>query len=193
MPRYLRSIPALAALLAVSSILLPASALASGQASSTKQAHAASKQVLTSSSTAAAFNLGVLGQLNQIRTQHGLTPLTLSPNLTRAAHAHSQEMVEKGYFAHESADGSLFWKRIQAYYPEGSGSWSVGENLFWTSGSASVSGSVQAWMASPGHRANILDPNWRQIGIAAVSSPDAPGTYAGLSVTVITTDFGVRG
>jgi uncharacterized protein YkwD len=47
-------------------------------------------------------------------------------------------------------------------------------------------------MASPGHRANILDPAWRQIGIATASSPDAPGAFANLGVTVITTDFGVR-
>jgi uncharacterized protein YkwD len=51
---------------------------------------------------------------------------------------------------------------------------------------------MAAWMASPEHRANILFAGWRQIGIAAVSSPDAPGTYNGMPVTVITTDFGVR-
>ena len=58
--------------------------------------------------------------------------------------------------------------------------------------SQTASGSVEAWMASPGHRANILDPAWRQIGIATASSPDAPDDFANLGVTVITTDFGVR-
>jgi uncharacterized protein YkwD len=46
-------------------------------------------------------------------------------------------------------------------------------------------------MNSPEHRANILDPNWREIGISAQHAA-APGTYKGLEVTVITTDFGVR-
>jgi uncharacterized protein YkwD len=48
------------------------------------------------------------------------------------------------------------------------------------------------WMASPPHRANILNPNWREIGIASASRADAPGAYDDLNVTVVTTDFGVR-
>jgi hypothetical protein len=47
-------------------------------------------------------------------------------------------------------------------------------------------------MADPGHRANILSPTWRQIGISAESSSDAPGIFGGEAVTVITTDFGSR-
>ena len=102
-------------------------------------------------------------------------------------------MLVRGYFAHKSADGSPFWKRIKTFYAEPRyGYWSVGENLFWASGSVTADASMKAWMASPGHRANILNPAWRQIGIAAVSSPDAPGTFSDLGVTVITTDFGVR-
>ena len=51
---------------------------------------------------------------------------------------------------------------------------------------------VSAWMHSPPHRANILSVRFRQIGIAALSSPRAPGVFNGSSATVITTDFGVR-
>ena len=47
-------------------------------------------------------------------------------------------------------------------------------------------------MNSPEHRANILTPRWREIGISAVHFAAAPGTYKGLEVTIITTDFGVR-
>jgi uncharacterized protein YkwD len=120
-------------------------------------------------------------------------PLTLSPSLGAAARQHSRDMLAKGYFAHNSSDGQPFWKRIKSFYSEPRyGYWSVGENLFWTTGSASVDGSVKAWMASPEHRANILDPAWRQIGIATVSSPNAPGAFGHLGATVITTDFGVR-
>jgi uncharacterized protein YkwD len=144
-------------------------------------------------SQAAAVDYAVLVDLNRIRTGHGLEPLTLSPGLTEAALAHTQEMVAKGYFAHNSADGEPFWKRIEAFYPQGGYDyWSVGENLFWASGPTTAAAGMKAWMASPPHRANILDPAWRQIGIATVSSSDAPGTYDGLSVTLITTDFGVR-
>jgi uncharacterized protein YkwD len=170
---------ALAALASVVA-LLPAGALANG----TRQSHR---------SAALTVDLGILQQLNQIRRAHHLVPLTLSPNLNAAARQHSRDMVVRGYFAHNSADGSPFWKRIKTFYPEPRyGTWSVGENLFWASGSVTAGGSMTAWMASPPHRANILNPAWRQIGIAAVSSPDAPGTFADLGVTVITTDFGVR-
>jgi uncharacterized protein YkwD len=102
-------------------------------------------------------------------------------------------MIANGYFAHDSANGVPFWQRIQDYYSSNAfGYWSVGENLFWSTGPVDASAGLKAWMASPEHRANILDPAWRQIGIAAVSSFHAPGAYDGLGVTVITTDFGVR-
>jgi uncharacterized protein YkwD len=48
------------------------------------------------------------------------------------------------------------------------------------------------WLASPDHRANLMNPRWREIGVAAVYAADAPGVYQGLDVTIITTDFGVR-
>ncbi len=47
-------------------------------------------------------------------------------------------------------------------------------------------------MASPPHRANILNPAWREIGISSITSADAPGTFGNRDATVITTDFGVR-
>ena len=47
-------------------------------------------------------------------------------------------------------------------------------------------------MQSPGHRQNILTPHWREIGLAAVTVPGAPGVFDGLDVVIITTDFGVR-
>jgi uncharacterized protein YkwD len=167
--------------LALLAVFLPGSALASGIGASTAR------------SASATLDLGVLDQLNQIRAQYRLKPLSLSGSLVAAAQMHSRDMLANGYFAHNSLNGSPFWKRIQAYYPEGRfGYWSVGENLYWSSGSTSATAVTEAWMASPEHRANILDPAWHQIGIAAASSPDAPGTYAGLGVTVITTDFGVR-
>ena len=47
-------------------------------------------------------------------------------------------------------------------------------------------------MGSPGHRANLLSPRWREIGIAAVHAASAPGVYGGHEVTIVTADFGVR-
>jgi uncharacterized protein YkwD len=144
-------------------------------------------------SAAATLDLGILSQLNGIRSAHGLRPLTVSRSLGAAAMAHSRDMVAAGYFAHDSSGGQPFWQRIQAFYTAGSyGYWAVGENLFWSAGLATADACVEAWMASPKHRANILDPNWTQIGIAAVTPAAAPGTYEKSDVTVVTTDFGAR-
>jgi uncharacterized protein YkwD len=145
------------------------------------------------SSQSVSLDLGVFQQLNVIRSQHGLAPLRLDDRLTEAADSHSEDMVANGYFSHDSSDGAAFSDRLASFYPQGSAHyWAVGENIFWSSGPPSASRGVEAWMASPPHRANILNPNWRVIGIGAVTAADAPGTFAGLNVTVITADFGVR-
>ena len=47
-------------------------------------------------------------------------------------------------------------------------------------------------MESPAHRANILTPRWREVGLSAVNVAAAPGVYGGRDVMIITTDFGVR-
>ena len=141
----------------------------------------------------ARLDTGVLQQLNDVRALHGLLPLRLNAALDASASAHSPEMGAKGYFEHNSADGTVFWRRIQHWYGStGYGYWSVGENLLWSSPDVDPLQSMRLWMASPEHRANILNPRWREIGISAVHLAAAPGTYDGLPVTIITTDFGVR-
>jgi uncharacterized protein YkwD len=136
---------------------------------------------------------GVLTELNKIRVQHGLQPLHISARLTASAAQHSKEMGADGYFEHDSHDGTVFWKRITHWYGQGGyGYWSVGENLLWSSPTVAPSAAMQLWMNSPEHRANILTARWREIGISAVHLASAPGTYKGLEVTIITTDFGVR-
>jgi uncharacterized protein YkwD len=136
---------------------------------------------------------GVLADINAFRTQNHLVPLRLSASLTTAAREHSQQMAADGYFAHESADGSAFWKRIEHRYASSPWHyWSVGENLLWSSPDVDAQGALQDWLNSPEHRANLLSPNWREIGVAAVHVTAAPGMYNGLDVTIVTTDFGVR-
>jgi uncharacterized protein YkwD len=136
---------------------------------------------------------GVLADINAFRSAHGLAPLRLSASLTAAARNHSQQMEADGYFAHDSVDGTAFWKRIQGFYPTGHfGFWSVGENLLWSSPDVDAQKALTMWENSPEHRKNMLDPHWREIGVSAVHVPQAPGVYEGLAVTIVTTDFGVR-
>jgi uncharacterized protein YkwD len=135
---------------------------------------------------------GVLADINVYRVQHKLAPLVVSAALTTAARGHSQEMAAQGYFQHESADGSAFWKRIKAVYPAGTRYWSVGENLLWSSPDIDAAGALQLWVHSPEHKANLLKPEWREIGISALHVATAPGVFGNHEVTIVTTDFGTR-
>jgi uncharacterized protein YkwD len=144
-------------------------------------------------SPANALESQVLTDLNAVRTRHHLKPLRVSSGLGAAANEHSVQMARIGYFAHESANGASFWRRIQRYYSSrGFRYWSVGENLLWSSPGVGATAAVNMWMRSPEHRRNILTAQWREIGISAVHVPNAPGVYGGREVTIITSDFGVR-
>jgi uncharacterized protein YkwD len=140
-----------------------------------------------------ALESSVLVEINLVRRDHALPPLELSAKLAAAARQHTNEMGADGYFAHESVDHSVFWKRVARWYtPTGWRYWTVGENLLWASPDVSASHAITMWMNSPEHRANLLRRTWREIGLAAVRFDAAPGTYGGQPVTILTADFGAR-
>jgi len=135
----------------------------------------------------------LLGQVNALRAANGLGRLRLSTALSAAAGRHSTEMARRGYFSHDSANGASFSSRIEQFYsPRGFHSWTVGENLLWASPDVGALRALKLWLASPPHRANLLSPRWREIGLAAVHSTSAPGVYGGRPATVVTADFGAR-
>lgn len=135
---------------------------------------------------------GIVQQINSVRRAHGVGPLVLSVKLSAAARQHSREMGSVGYFEHASADRSAFSKRLERFYPWKGCDWKVGENLLYQSPGVSPGEVVKLWLQSPGHRSNMLDPAWREVGVAAVHFDAAPGTYAGQAVTIVTADFGAR-
>ena len=105
--------------------------------------------------------------LNAERRARGLGALKPDERLRNAAIAHSRDMVVKRYFAHRSQSGSSPAGRIRAagWIPS-QGRWIVGENIAWGSGSlATPAKIVRAWMASPGHKANILRRSFRELGV----------------------------
>jgi uncharacterized protein YkwD len=147
----------------------------------------------TTIAAADALESGVLVELNAIRREHGLVPLRLARPLSAAADSHSRTMGRYGFFGHDSRDGSEFWQRVKRFYGPGrNGGWSVGENLLWASPTIDATAALRMWMGSPGHRKNILNPRWREIGLSAVAVASAPGVFGERDVTIITTDFGVR-
>jgi uncharacterized protein YkwD len=128
---------------------------------------------------------------NRVRAGHGLPLLKGSAKLRRAAVGHSDDMVAEGFFAHESPSGTDMAERILSTgYAAGQG-WSLGENIAWGTGSLATAAEIQhAWMESPGHRANILRRQFREIGIGiAVGAPVDAGGMQGATYTA---DFGVR-
>jgi uncharacterized protein YkwD len=147
----------------------------------------------SSSSATRVLEQGVLSNMNAFRREHGLAPLRLSSGLTAAARKHSSDMAARGYFSHTSVGGTSFDRRIAHFYPMGSRHyWSVGENLLWSSPDVDAARAVDMWINSPEHRKNMLTVRWKEIGLAAVHVPSAPGTFGGREVTIVTADFGVR-
>jgi len=145
------------------------------------------------SAGASSLEAALLADVNVLRARRGLARLRRSGELTRAAAAHARAMGAKGFFRHQSADGSAFWKRIQRHYSSaGHTTWGVGENLLWASPTIGSEEAVQRWLNSPKHRRVLLDPIWRDVGIAAVHLEAAPGVFGGLDVTILTANFGFR-
>ncbi|AFZ34162.1 SCP-like extracellular [Stanieria cyanosphaera PCC 7437] len=102
----------------------------------------------------------VLELTNAERTKAGLKPLKLNSKLVNAAQNHSKNMAEDDFFSHTGEDGSSVSDRVQdAGYQYSR----VGENI--AAGQKTAEQVVQGWMNSPGHRANILNSNFTEIGI----------------------------
>ena len=102
----------------------------------------------------------VLELTNAQRLQAGLVPLTLNSKLNNSAQAHSEDMALHDFFDHKGSNGSSMSDRALA---SGYQFYRLGENI--AAGYATPEDVVQGWLNSPGHRANILNPNYREIGI----------------------------
>jgi uncharacterized protein YkwD len=145
------------------------------------------------SSTLTTLELSTIDSINALRVSHGVAPLELSHALFASAMLHCRQMAEGGYFSHDGPNGSTFAARMDSFYPQRRHElYSVGENLLWTLTPVSGAAMVASWMKSPEHRANLLNPSWRQLAIAVLTVPVAPGMYHDGPVTLVTLDFGVR-
>jgi uncharacterized protein YkwD len=174
---------ALGTALAVLALAAPAGAAAAGDCPGA--------DLLPTADNVADINQATLCLLNAERATNGLGALTENASLSRASLAFSQQMVAQSFFAHEAPDGTDLVARLTAvgYLGNTGGDWSVGENIAWAQGSLSTPRSVmQAWMDSAGHRANILNASYAEIGLGTVQGVPQPGQPG----TTFTTDFGFR-
>ncbi len=124
---------------------------------------------------------------NRIRKERNLGSLCVHPALQKAARAHSEDMIRRDYFSHNTKGrGESACERIKRYgYPYSL----CGENIAYGSGSYGEPDSIMdRWMKSDGHRRNILKEEFKEIGVGAYT-----GTYKNTEgVTMYTADFGVR-
>jgi len=127
--------------------------------------------------------------LNQARRAHGLRRLRANHRLLKAAERHSQSMVRSGFFSHVDLAGLSSLDRVRrAGYLKGAHAYSCGENIGYGEGPTSSPRSMmESWMNSAPHRANILTPGFREIGLGGV--PGIPGRAAGGTYTTV---FGFR-
>lgn len=125
-------------------------------------------------------NQDIVALTNDERGKLGLPALSMNGALSVAAQKKGEDMLAKGYWAHVAPDGKQPW----AFMREAGYSYErAGENLakdFTDSTSA-----VRAWMNSPGHRANIVNVYYREIGVAVVS-----GTMNGRDTVIVVQMFG---
>jgi uncharacterized protein YkwD len=149
---------------------------------------------MPSGSNATKIRNATLCLLNAQRRAHGLQKLRANGRLRHAAAPYARLMVSRGFFSHDGPDGSTPQSRIQStHYLDGARVWSIGENIAWGTGSLATPRSiVRSWMNSPGHRANILNPGFRDIGIGIANGAPVPLRGAARGATYAT-DFGSRG
>ena len=161
---------------------------AAGTASASVCAGASANPVETSRTDLSRTTLCLV---NSQRSARGLHKLRLNPRLSKAARAHSGDMVAKHYFDHVSKSGKDVVDRLyRTGYLGDAQSWTVGENLAWGSGSYGTPKQIlRSWMNSAGHRQNILTGRFREIGIGVVDGTPANRRANGATYT---TTFGAR-
>ena len=120
------------------------------------------------SSSVTSFEAEVVRLVNDIRRQNGLKPLTENWELSRVARYKSQDMLDNRYFAHNSPTYGTPFQMMKAF---GLSYRTAGENI--AKGYATPQAVVNGWMNSSGHRANILNAGYTQIGVGYV----AQGNY----------------
>jgi uncharacterized protein YkwD len=166
---------------------------AAGPGSAAAQGGCPDTTLVPSAQNIARVRAAVLCLVNRERTRRGESPLVTDTRLQQAAQAHTQSMASENYFEHIGPGGETPLSRMRAtgYISSPRMGYEVGENIGWgTLWEGSPQAVVAAWMASPPHRANILDPRFRNTGVGA--SPHPPSRLAHHRAGgIYTEDFGV--
>ncbi len=128
--------------------------------------------------TATSKEQEMINYINQARSNAGLPPLQVNSRLTDAARAKSRDMAVNNYFSHNSPTYGSFTSLLSRY---GVSYRAAAENIAWNS-NGSVRSAHNSLMNSPGHRANILGSNYRQVGVGIHVRSDGRHYYTQLFV-----------
>ncbi|MFD6279257.1 CAP domain-containing protein [Streptomyces sp. NPDC060209] len=133
------------------------------------------KATASASPSATSAQAAVLALVNQERAKVGCSPVTTSASLTALAQDFSEDMAARDFFGHTDPDGATPWDRAAAAGVQDLG----GENI--ARGQADAQAVMDAWMNSDGHRANILNCDYKTLGV---------GVHLGSGGPWWTQDFG---
>jgi uncharacterized protein YkwD len=132
---------------------------------------------------AAGMRAGLLCHVNAARRAHALRHLAASEGLTRVAQAHAHDMVRRHYFSHVSPGGASLQRRLGRSVR---GVRQSGEALGWGCGlPARPRAIVQAWLASPPHRALVLSRTFRFAGAGVARHTPAGGCSSGATWVLV--------
>ena len=134
--------------------------------------------VAASAGSSASQETAVLREMNRVRAENGLPALRLDAHLQSAARAHTREMIAGNVFEHGDFSGRI--RRFRVAFRI------AGENIAWGTGPQGSARSIVAgWLASPGHRENLLRRSFTRVGVGDLSA-----TFLGYrDAHVVTADF----
>lgn len=120
----------------------------------------------------------LLNAINRARARHGAPPLRISSPLQRAARSHSNAILRTGNFTHGD-----WYRRLRRHGARGR---TLGETIAWGAGTDGTAGAIlRMWLGSPPHRATLLRPGFRYVGVGV-----ATGSFSGFGgASVATADF----
>ncbi len=127
---------------------------------------------------------GLLSSTNSQRASNGVAALGLNSQLNAAAQAKANDMASRNYWSHNTPEGNPPWGFVSA---QGYAYQKLGENL--ATGFNDEGSTISGWMASQGHRENMLDPAYSEVGFGYANNPDYTSGGGG-PMTIVVAYYG---
>jgi uncharacterized protein YkwD len=173
----------------VQAVILCAAAAASSSPAAAAEPSCAHASTTPAHLSASAASRTLRCLIDGVRREHGLRSVRSNGRLALAARRHAQDMAAHDFFAHVSPGGATVESRVErAGYLGGVREWWLGEALAWGQARAGAPRAIlKGLLASPPHRAILLDPSFRDVGVGVAKGTPRGAGHGALTVTL---DFG---